>query len=152
MVDYIAARDAIASIIGAVSITDPISASIDGRVAVHNDGRTVEEMPAVVIVGYEARYLRPAGHTRKRIYTVGLRLVVREADDAAATPMHEVLDAFKEAIGAAFDSKITLGLGGGYHVIEGPNWIQREPVSDGGALWDEGEIIIELGDARTFSA
>jgi len=146
MVDYISARDAIAAILGTVAITTPIAASIQ-TVDVTPDAMAVEKAPAFVLVGYESRWLRAPGGTRRRIYTVGIRLIVRETTGA---PMQEILEAFKEATGAAFDSKITLGLGGGYSVVEGPNWIQREPVYDGGSLWDEGEIIVELGDSATF--
>lgn len=150
MADYLTARAAIASIIGAVAISSPVVAALSGNVyETRPDGVDINRYPAVMITGYTSRYLRGPSSKRERMYSVGLLVLVKPIAGATA---HAQLEALKEAIGTAFDAKITLGLGGGYHVIEGPNWLSKEPLEDGGITWDEGEILISLKDTATLSA
>jgi len=148
MADYLTARAAIATIIGAVTITSPVTLSIAEMQETPTDGVAVQQCPAVVIPGYQLRYLRGPGGKRERLYTISLRLAVRPADGATTNAQ---LDALKEAISSAFDAKVTLGLGSGYSVIEGPNWTQEEPLRDGGTVWDEGEILVAIKDTATIS-
>lgn len=148
MADYLTARAAIAGIIDAVTIQAPAVAAIERVYETRPDGQALDTFPCVLITGYTSRYLRGAGK-RERQYVVGLRLAVMPGNN---TTMHAILEAFKEAIGVAFDARTTLGLGGNYHVVEGPNWTMREPIVDGGATWDEGELVISIKDAASFGA
>lgn len=150
MATYTAARAAIAATIAAVAITDPDDVTIATVHETRPDAGVQGEAPSVLITGFAMRYQRGAGGKRERLYSVGLRLMVRPTA-LSAVPMQETLDALKNAISEAFDTKVTLGLGGGYSVVEGPNWSNTEPTSDGGVLWDEGEIIISIKDTATFT-
>lgn len=147
--DYLTARAAIASIIGAVTIASPVAAALSGNVyETRPDAQDINRYPAVVITGYTSQYLRGVGK-RERRYSVGLMVAVKPIDGATAEAQ---LQALKEAIATAFDAKVSLGISGGYHVIEGPNWISKESLEDGGITWDEGEILIALKDTAAFVA
>jgi hypothetical protein len=150
MADYLTARAKIAEIIGGVAITTPVSVSLAGKVS-ETLPTSVDSgvYPSLTITGYMSRYLRGPSSKRERIYNVTLRLMVKSVPPA--TPQ-EVLEALKEAIGTAFDGSVTLDLGAGYHVVEGPNWILREPVEDAGTMQDEGEIIVKITDVAAFAA
>lgn len=149
MANYTEARAAIATIIEAVTITAPAEVGIKTVYMGRPDAGAYGDDPCVHLTGYTLRYLRGPGGTRERQYTIGMRLFVRPVP-LYDTSMQDVLDALKDAISEAFDTKITLDIGGGFSVVEGPNWTSEEPTADGGGLWDEGEIIVLLSDASTF--
>lgn len=148
MADYPAARSAIATIIDAVTITSPVAASIVKVYERRPDAGTgLSEFPCVLITGATIDVDRSSG-LRERTYTVGLRLVVRPI---AGAPMQDLLDAFKEGIISAFDAKQALGGGvEGCMVVSGPNWTNKEPFVDGGAQWEEGDLVIRIEDAPTL--
>lgn len=148
MADYLTARAAIASRIAAVTIAAPVATVIAQVYETMGDGDSVEKFPAVIITGYAVRWERGNGQWIGT-YTIGLRLVVRPISGAS---MRAQLDALKEAISLTFDGATKLGIAGNYHVVEGPNWNLTEPQSDGGSVWDQGEIIVRLSDARAFAA
>lgn len=148
MADYLTARAAIATLLGAVSISSPISATLTAYETMP-DAEAVTTYPAAVITGYTSRYSRGPSSKRERIYTIALRVAVRTV---AGATRRAVLEAFKEAIGVYFDQAVTLGQGGNYHLMEGPNWTLREPVTDGAVTYDEGEFIVKLTDTAAFAA
>lgn len=150
MADYPAARSAIATILAAVAITSPVSASITKVYERQPDaGEGLNEFPCVLITGATIEVSRATG-LRERRYTVGLRLAVRPIAGGA---MHDLLDAFKEAIITAFDLKQALGGGvAGFMVESGPNWLNKEPFVDGGSQWEEAELIIRVDDAPTLGS
>lgn len=151
MADYLAARAAIASIIGAVTITVPATVRIEQVYPYWPDARAVDKFPSVVITGFQLRYQRFPGGVRERLYTLGLRLLVRPVPSGSA-PMGDILDALKNAISEVFDTSITLDLGGGYSVVEGPNWTSLEPrIEVAGIVSDDAEIILQISDGATFS-
>lgn len=152
MADYLTARAAIATIIDAVAITVPVATSIVKVYESRPDaGEGLNEFPCVLITGASSRRLRGPSSRRERQYRIGLRLVVRPVDGGGT--MQAVLDALKEAIADAFDAKIMLGIaGGGYHVIEGPNWPEKEPFADGGLIWEDGELVLQILDTATLAA
>lgn len=150
MADYLTARSAIATIIGAVAITTPVAVQIAHVYEFMPDSGSLNQFPSVVITGYQLRYVRGPSGKRERMYTIGLRLMTQPVA-ASAAQIQDTLDALKEAISAAFDAKIMLGLGGAYHVLEGPNWTSQTPVVDVGLAWDDGEILLSIKDAAVFT-
>lgn len=150
MADYLTARAAIAAKLAAVSIATPVVTTIAQVDETGGDGGDATmKAPAVRITGYSVRYRRGPSSQRERTYTIGLRLMVRPI---AGATMRATLEALKEAISEKFDGAVTLGLGAGYHIVEGPNWIRNEPESDGGSVWDEGEIVLSIKDTVSFTA
>ena len=149
MPSYIEARAAIAEIIREVRITEPDAIEIAHVYETRPDDGAIKLAPSVTITGYSMRYQRFPGSTRERRYTIGLRLFVRPASASQAT-MQGILDALKDAISEEFDTKVTLGLSGGYSVVEGPNWNSEEPLYEGGGLLEDGEIIVLISDTATF--
>lgn len=148
MADYLTARHAIAGLLK-VSISSPVVSSIDTVYETRPDAEALSAFPCVLITGYTSTHLRGSSGTRERIYTIGLRLAVTAVGEA---PMQEVLEAFKDALADAFDKHTTLGLGGAYHIIQGPNWTTREPFVDAGAMWDEGELVVSIKDVVSMGA
>lgn len=151
MADYLTARAAIAEIIAGVSIQTPAVAEIEHVYQYRPDGGALNKFPSVLITGFALRYQRGASGKREKTYTIGLRLAVRPVAGSSAQ-MQDILEAFKEAITAAFDAATMLNIAaGGYHVTEGPNWPHQEPESDGGVMWDDGEILLTIKSAGNFA-
>jgi len=149
MADYRAARAAIAATLGTVAITSPISLSIARVYETRPDaGEGLQDWPCILITGAAIdRWSRSAG-LRERVYRVGLRLGVRSSGQGES--MQDVVQAFREAIGAKFDADLALGTSG-FHVSDGPIWPAIEVQVDGGAVWDDGEMLIEAVDDGAFA-
>ena len=152
MSDLATARGIVANTIDAVTITFPVSTGIAAMLNYRPDGGSHNgPWPVAMITGYSSRWLRLPGSHRQRIYTIGIRLGVQHDDiETGSVPLQAILEALKEAISAAFDSAVALG-SSGYHILEGPNWLSKEPLTDGGGrMWDDAEIILQLDDAQEF--
>ncbi len=142
-----AARAAIASILGAVIITEPVGMQI--AKVYETEPQTIGDFPCAIIMGYAMHVQRGAG-LRIKTYQVRLRLVVREASLARK---QELLEAFAEASITAFDGATRLGLADNYHVIEGPNWEEPHVLDAGGINVGamDGILVLELKDAVAFA-
>jgi len=144
---YFDARTAIAEVLRGVSITEPIDKTLTEVYEFRPDLGNVTKFPCAWVTGFASRTLR-AHSMSETLYSIGIRLVVKPVGGAE---MGELLDAFKEAIRTAFDAAVTLHLGGGYSLVEGPNWRNTEPEADGTSLWDEGDLIVKLTEAASFA-
>lgn len=147
--NWLTARAAIASIIGAVSITAPVAMSV--RRVHETQPDAIADWPCVVISGASMRVVRGSSGTRIKTYEVRLQLVARDAD---VRREEEILQAFSEAMVNAFDAKTRLGLADNYHVVEGPNWHEPGRLELGGVGMGgmEGTLIVEMKDVVTFGA
>jgi hypothetical protein len=145
MTDWPTARTAIAGILGGVSIDVPDSFTI-ARVYPTQHANVVD-FPCFQIMDAPRRAVRRPGGGREKSYDVRLRFMVKDADLDHADA---IIDAFEEATIDAFDSAVTLGLGGGYHVVEGPNWEEKQVFEETKARGVEGTLIVMLKDAINF--
>lgn len=149
MTTWIAARDAIATIVGAVSITVPITTNIKKVYKYRPDAET--DFPCVVMPNPPGKRVErgPSGY-RSRLLDVVIQVLVRDADvDRQA----EILDNLEEVIITAFDSAVTLGLFAGYHVVSGPNFdpAGSTTLSDSvTAAIATGVITLKLTDGSNF--
>lgn len=143
------ARNAIATILNAVTITDPITASIKAVYQYRQDTET--DFPCVVLPDPPGkRIVRGPSGFREKLYIVEIQLLAKDADtDREAN----ILDAFEEAIIDAFDNAVTLGLFSGFSIVEGPNWeaagrtTLRDSSVAGIAL---GSLMLKMVDATNF--
>lgn len=150
MADYSTARAAIASILGAVSITSPLALNMGAVYETRpQGGEGLMKFPCVLIGGAGIVEWSRAAGVRTRVYRVGLRLGTRPSGDNAHTA-HAIFEAFREAMGVTFDDNVTLGLGGNYSVVGGPIWPNIEPQVDNMTVWDDGELLVRIVDAVSF--
>lgn len=149
MTTWVSARDAMATLLGAVTITVPLSASIK---AVYKYRDQIEtDFPCVVMPNPPGKRVErgPSGY-RVKLYDVVFQILARDSDMNRGA---EILDAFEEAIIDAFDSSVTLGLFAGYHVVSGPNFepagmTTLEDASE--AALASGTVTLKMVDAKNF--
>lgn len=147
------ARAQLVTILGAVSITTPIAASIK-RVYPYRPANQAD-FPCVVLRNPPGKTLiGRGGATRKVRYDVPIEVYVRDADLQRAGA---ILDAFEDAITDAFDSAVTLDLGAGMHVQSGPDWQPADEValSEGSstpATYARGILTLVISEAKSFGA
>lgn len=146
MTDWPTARTQIEGILAGVSIGDPVSLTIERVYSTQH--ANVVEFPCFQIRDAPRRVVRRPGSGREKTYDVRLRFMVKDADLEQADA---IIDAFEEASITAFDTAVTLDLGGGYFVIEGPNWEEKQTFEEvKGARGVEGSLIVMLKDAINF--
>jgi hypothetical protein len=109
---WLAARTRIAAILAAVSITEPVEATI-ARVY-ENPWETVEDSPCFIFVP-PPREVERGSSLRIKTYTLMMRCLVY---DDARERASDMVDAFVEATIDAFDSDLTLN--GSASDIKGP--------------------------------
>ncbi len=143
------ARNAIATVLSGVTISDPISDSI--KAVYQYRDQTETDFPCVVMPSPPGKRTTrgPSGY-KDRLLVVELQLLAKDADvDREA----HILDAFEEAIDDAFDNAVTLGLFSGFSIVEGPNWdaAGRTTLHDssvaGIAL---GSLMLKIVEAKNF--
>jgi hypothetical protein len=141
MTDWLTARTAIAGILADVTITTPIKASV--RRVYESQHANPVDFPCFQIYDVPRRTVRPPGGSREKLYDIRLRFMVNDADLDRADA---IIDAFEEAAITAFDTRITLGLGGGYSVVEGPNWEEKATFDDTTKRGVMGLLVVKLKD------
>lgn len=143
------ARNAIATVLMGVSITDPINTSIKAIYQYRDDTET--DFPCVVLANPPGKRITrgPSGY-RDKLYVVEIQLLAKDAD---ADREAHILDAFEEVIIDAFDNAVTLGLFSGFSIVEGPNWeaagrtTLRDSSVAGIAL---GSLMLKIVEAKNF--
>lgn len=143
------ARNAIATVLRTVAITDPISTSIKAVYQYRHDTET--DFPCVVMPNPPGKRIQrgPSGY-RDKLYVVELQLLAKDADPEREA---QILDVLEEAIIAAFDGAVTLGLFAGFHVVNGPDWepagrTQLQDSSVAGIA--SGTLTLKMLDATNF--
>ena len=150
MSSYYDARSAIVSVLEGVSITSPQTVQIKKVWPyIPDSGELQGNFPAVAIAGFTSVHQRGPSGTRYQTFGITIRLYVRPVSNKQAA-MYDMLDAFKLAISAAFDPAVTVNLGAGFHVVEGPNWVLQEPVKEAGTVSDDAVIVLKISDVVTF--
>jgi hypothetical protein len=146
-VNWADARNELASILETVAITEPIAASI-ARVHQTRPKTLAGDLPCIVITSIEKSEERACA-IRDRLYNVRLRLLVNDADLYQA---HAIIDAFQEAISAAFDANVALN--GFASSIQGPTWEEPAHLEEGGMGFNgaDGSLLVRLVDAVTYAA
>lgn len=143
------ARNAIATILTGLSITEPISASI--KAVYQYRDITETDFPCVVMPNPPGKRIArgPSGY-RDKLYVVELQVLAKDADVEREA---QILDSLEEAIIDAFDQAVTLGLFSGFSIVEGPNW---EPAGRT-ALQDNstagiavGSLVLKMVEAKNY--
>lgn len=148
MTTWNAARDALATLLAGITITDPIFTGIKHVYKYRDHGET--DFPCVVMPNPPGKKIErgPSGY-RSRTLDVLFQVLARDADGNREA---EILDAFEEAIVAAIDGAVTLGLFSGYHVVGGPDFdpagtTQVDSVPTGIV---NGHLLLKLTDVTNF--
>ena len=141
-----ACRERIAAILGAISITSPVAASI---LRVYEmPPETVEDVPCFILFPPALKVERGSSGRRVKTYTLEMLCLV---SDEAISDAAAIVDAFREAVVDAFDSDLTLNTTA--TLIEGPS-VER------GLAWKYAGrdfigincvLTVVLKEARAFS-
>lgn len=146
--DFRTAQLSLAQWLVTASITSPITTGINAYQLTQPD--SIADWPTIILWGHSVRVTRATG-MRKKVYTQRLRLLVKDANVDRTT---DILEMLGDAMVSVMDQHITLGLGDGYRVVEGPNWEEPTQVVAGGVECGgmDGIIIVELSDPVDFAA
>ena len=143
------ARNAIATVLMGLAITDPISTSIKAIYQYRDDTET--DFPCIVLANPPGKRIvrGPSGY-RDKLYVVEMQLLAKDADSDREA---HILDSLEEAIIDAFDNAVTLGLFSGFSIVEGPNWeaagrTQLQDSSVAGIAL--GSLMLKIVEAKNF--